>query len=228
MIRRITLLALLLALASGVAHAWLAQVPAAGGGVNNILLDGSAAPVTLLVSNPITTSAGGVVCVAVFADAAITAVADTASLTWASKGATDNGASYHMSLWCAPHASALSGDVITATAGGSSFGYTVPFSFKNTNATPFDANGALPGLQTGGAGGHVFVTTTSANDVLIGVYGGSLSFTAGTGWTQIQDSSGFMLIEYKLVTATQSALDVTIGTSDGSNSQGIGQAMVSN
>jgi hypothetical protein len=134
-------------------------------------------------------------------------------------------------LWYAKAAGTLSSEVITVAFGGTS-GFIDIFAFGISGAdqtTIFDTDGSLPGANSV-ANSDITVTTSNAIDILLSLYGFSSTSdpTAGAGgWVQIGTSSGgFFLVQYKLVSATQSGADVPIGTGTGNNNQAIIDAVM--
>lgn len=87
-------------------------------------------------------------------------------------------------------------------------------------ASPFDPNGALPGIVgTGGAGGsYPTITTSNANtfDFGITLFGSTTTPTAGAGWTLLQHIDNAMSA-YQINSTTQSGLQFTSGNGPGSD-----------
>ncbi len=102
---------------------------------------------------------------------------------------------------------------------GTTFASVVAFGISGANySSPFDPNGSLPNIQfprgTIGDGLNGTITTSNANDFLIGFYGSGLSdMVPGATWTEISSVS-FLLVEYKIVSATQSAATVPATVTD--------------
>jgi hypothetical protein len=76
--------------------------------------------------------------------------------------------------------------------------------------------------------GDITLSTSNASDFILGAYrfSSTPSPTAGAGWTQISGADG-QLVEYKIVSAVQSKLDIVIGTGSGNDNAGIGDAIMS-
>lgn len=159
----------------------------------------------------------------------VTSISDTAGLTW-TRRAAGGGGQFGTEEWYAISSGALSSDIITINQSGG--GYIAAGAFAiagaRVSASPFDQNAALPAIGSSGDGSaisDVTATTSTANDILIGIYRASVaSPTAGTGFT-VAVGAGFMLMEYQIVSATQSALDVPLG-GGATNNGGIGDAIV--
>lgn len=193
---------------------------------NQITLDGSAAGTTGSSSTAtvtLTTTKTNdfvVLCVQVNSTG-VSTVADVAGLTWTQIGVQTG------TLFCyrAFSTGVLSSDVITITFTSlGAFSSTVAFALNGTSgASALDVNGALPGTTTTST--PLTLTTSNANDLLFAAYSlNTGSGTAGSGWTLVPGSGGnFMMVEYQLVTATQSALSAAIGT--GTIKNGIGHAV---
>ena len=196
-----------------------------------LALDGSghanATNVSSIAVTLTTSNADDVICIVVTMNGveSISSISDDAGLTWTERATSVADAS-HIEFWTAPAPSALTTDEITVTLSGSTTFITVDaFGISGADTTTiFDSNVALPDTQDGS--GHVTITTSNADDFLIGAYRFSVANpTEGTGWTKISGAN-FQLTEYKIVSATQSALDVDIGTGDGSENGGIGDAII--
>lgn len=210
------------------AMAWwqsIQQVAAISG--NQITLDGSAVastgsgPTSTTITLTTTkTNDFLVLCIQLNA-VGVTSVADVAGLTWTQIG-VQTGA-----MWCyrAFSTGILTSDIITVTfTGAGAFSSSVAFALNGSSgSSALDVNGALPGTTTTST--PLTLTTSNANDLLFAAYSlNTGSGTAGSGWTLVPGSGGnFMMIQYQLVTATQSALSAAIGT--GTIKNGIGHAV---
>jgi hypothetical protein len=124
--------------------------------------------------------------------------------------------------------SALSNEAITVNFSGVAPVITVDvFAISGADTTIInDSNVALPNT-TVTSGNTVSLTTSNANDFLIGFYGfnSTANPTQGAGWTLISGANFFMT-EYKIVSATQSGTVATIGTGDTDEAAGIADAVI--
>ncbi len=199
-------------------------------GNTNFLVDGTVAfggVSASAISGSLTTdNAGDVIVLFIESDGGpVTGVTDTAGLTWMRrKNVVFNGVQ-QFDEWYAVAPKALSGDVITVRQTYSEYlaACAVAVSGANTSA-PFDDNPSVPATA---AGTDISISTSNANDFVIGGYrvGLTASPTAGAGW--IQDCGQFyLLVEHQFTSATQSALALTIGTGNGNEQVGIGDAIV--
>jgi hypothetical protein len=208
----------------------LASQPA--GPTNKTSLDGSAVftsagGATTSTITLSTTKAGDYIVVAAQANSAFpttSGVSDVAGLSWTllARDAPINGSSV---LYGAYSPGILTSDVITITYNTTpSFVSTVAFGINGVPATSqIDPNGALPGVTATST--PFTLTTSNANDFLIAFYSmTSATNTAGSGWTLISGAN-FSVVEYQIVTATQSALSATVGS--GTIKNGVGTAVVS-
>src|SRR5229473_1825062 len=201
-----------------------------GACTNNITVDGSgvssAGGSTTSTVTITTTQTNDLILLAVQANASNpTTIADGAGLTWTQLGTVIGT----MQVYSAFSTGVLTSDVITITyAALPGFDSIVAWGLHGTvTSSFFDPNGALPGTTTTST--PLTLTTSNACDFLFAAYSdNSGSVTAGAGFTLISGSGGnFMGVEYKIVTATQSALSMTVsgGTSI---KNGIGDAVKSN
>jgi hypothetical protein len=115
-----------------------------------------------------------------------------AGLTWAQRAAIQQpnstfGAHLNMETWCAPAASALSGQVITVTwSGAYDDACMVAWGVHNQNvAAPFDTNGSIPGTATVPAS-----TGTAATIGGISVSSPSNTFVIGAVASPVTNDSG--------------------------------------
>jgi hypothetical protein len=149
-------------------------------------------------------------------------VVDTAALTWTSR----YNASGSSQIYWAKAASTLSSDVITYTNNGSaSILQVFALAIHGANLTsPFDPNGALPHRV---ATGDTSVTTTNNFTVPLAVYSMSStgSPTAGSGFTGLSHSGCFSIMEYKIVSTPQTALDMALTTGVGNQNGGVGMRL---
>ncbi len=163
----------------------------------------------------LTTAAAGLVCVAVGCNGGPVTGITGGGLTWTRRG-RNVASAVNIELWSAPSPAALAGVGITINQTSSGFMTAVAFGI-NGSALAFDPNGALPSVIGDGSGSpttaRCSITTSNAEDFLIGAY--RFNFTAnpseGVGWSKISGAN-YMLVEYKIVSATQAGLDVTIST----------------
>lgn len=127
-------------------------------------------------------------------------------------------------VWVAKAAGILSAEVITITLDGICDAWCVAgFGVKGMTSKVFDGNGSLPAAANGsGTSGSVAgVSTTSADDLLLAFFSGSNNGapTNDTGWTNLVSQTSFhgaavfsaQSVEYKSVSATQSAVTVNSG-----------------
>ncbi len=141
-----------------------------------------------------------------------------------------SGGPYYLDVWYAVAPVALSAEAITVTlsaALGSPYPYCTVDIFGVSGAntsTIFDSNSSLPAAVQSG---DVKLSTSNANDFILGAYRMATipSPTAGTGWTQISGAN-YQLVEYQIVSSVQSSLDVAIGTGSGNDDAGIGDAIM--
>src|SRR5437899_2530251 len=141
-----------------------------------------------------------------------------------SAGTTPKFATYY-----AIASSPLSAVSITATASGASYVIMNAFGVSGANtASPFDSNAAIPASNTGTGNSHsVTISTSNANDFLIGAVGiddptdACSTATALGGFTKITDKGNVLrwgASEYKIVSATQTSLSVTMSSNCSSSS----------
>lgn len=167
--------------------------------------------IAIVTSNPAT---GNVVSIA---------SAHTTGWTLRKKQAVAGG---NIEEWVGKASSALTSEVITFTMGASITFTTIDvFGVSGADTTIiWDSNGALPDFGTNTLRS---ITTSNTNDFLIGAYrfGGTATPTQGAGWTKISGAN-FQLVEYQIVSATQSGLSVTIGTGNTDEAGGIADAVI--
>src|SRR5579871_1089137 len=168
-----------------------------GSGTNGTTTTG---PATAWTLNPISTSLLNDIILVFSAPGSgsnqIASVSDTAGLTWHSRS---NGAASGVQMYWALAASALSGDVITVTYAASESAAVVgAIAINGANtSSPFDPN--ITTSLTSGFGGTVSgITTTNANDMLVGFYNNSGGLTASSPFTMIFNNDG-MFATYDVV-----------------------------
>ncbi len=135
-----------------------------------------------------------------------------------------NGAASPIELWSAVAASPIN-ETVTVTFTGSSFHTVDTWGISGADTTiRWDANAALPDT---GLDDPRSISTDTADTFCIGSFrmAGTANPTEGSGWTKISGAN-FLLAEYKIVSATQSGLSVTIGTGVGDANGGIGDAVI--
>ncbi|WP_157461153.1 hypothetical protein [Bradyrhizobium sp. CCBAU 43298] len=155
----------------------------------------------------------------------VASVTDTGSHTWQHR-ASAGDAPFTVELWWTTSLAAFNNAItVSLGAGDSSFLTATAWGISGADATtPFDANAALP--DTGNTGARS-ITTSDANDFLIHCARlNNQNGTPATGWTEIQDNTDYFLVQYKIVSATQSALSVDTGgeTNNGSIADAVQQA----
>lgn len=131
--------------------------------------------------------------------------------------------------WVGTATAALTAEVITVNlSGATTFATTDLWAVSGADTTTkFDSNVSLPASAGGAGTDPIVISTSNANDFIFGCYrmAGTASPTAGAGWTIISGAD-FQLCEYKVVSATQSSLSVTIGTGVGDANGGIADALI--
>src|SRR5437870_985300 len=200
-------------------------------GAGSLALDGftSNQASSTSVSSPLTTTnSNDVIYVSVTAKGGTGINTPTATgLTFTlrkSAGTTPKFATYY-----AIASSPLSAVSITATASGASYVIMNAFGVSGANtASPFDSNAAIPASNTGTGNSHsVTISTSNANDFLIGPVGiddptdACSTATALGGFTKITDKGNVLrwgASEYKIVSATQTSLSVTMSSNCSSSS----------
>ncbi|MCK1679540.1 hypothetical protein IVA87_08710 [Bradyrhizobium sp. 147] len=195
-----------------------------------LLLDGSVHAVgsgASLAVGTLTTSSGNVVVLVAIQlnGTPVDSVTDTGGHTW-QRRTTAGADPFIIELWWTTSVAAFNNAItVSLGAGDSSFLTATAWGISGADtSTPFDTNGALPNTGTSGARS---ITTSNANDFLIHCARlNTGNGTPATGWTEIQDNTDFCLVQYKIVSATQSALSVDTGgeTNNGSIADAIQQA----
>lgn len=175
-----------------------------------------------------TTNTNDIICVVVTTNGGpVTGISDDDALSWSKRVAVSTGGSGDddLEFWTAVASSALSSDIITVQTTTSQYLTIDAFGISGADiSTIFDANAALPDTVTDNT--HAVISTDTADTFLIGAYRlTAANPTEGIGWTKISGKH-FQLVEYKIVSSTQSALDVDIGTEDGNSNAGIGDAII--
>lgn len=118
----------------------------------------------------------------------------------------------NLSVFTGVAAAPLSSETITAHFPGVTSIYAPLVAFGISGAdtsTIFDSNVSLPAVSSADA--DLTVNTTNANDFIFGAFrvNGEANPTPQAGWTAISiPFNGFLLVEYKIVSATQTGLAV--------------------
>lgn len=194
-----------------------------------LALDGSVHDVGVSTVNLTTVAADClIVLVVTINHATVTGVSSANTTGWALRKRQDVGDSnFVIEEWAGVAANPLSGETITVTFNTAPSFMTIDaFGISGADTTTkFDSNGALPDGQSGA--NLCSITTDNADCFLLGAYrfGGTGSPTEGAGWTIISGANN-QLTEYKIVSAPQSGLSVTIGTGNGDQNAGIGEAFI--
>jgi hypothetical protein len=140
-------------------------------------------------------------------------------LTFTRRTRTSPSNANYLEFWYAPASSALTSESITVHTNSSGFLTVCAFAVSGYSMTDvFDPNGALPNVSGTGSGSgsaNPTFTTTNPDNFLIACYrqNVSSSTTAGTGWTLITGSN-FLVVEYKVVSTTQSGLVASISANN--------------
>jgi hypothetical protein len=193
--------------------------PPSSGGGTSLSLDGSAsfgsASGISLTTGTVTTTAGSglMICDVATNAASISSITGTGlTFTRRAQQTPTNGPT-DIEEWSAPYTSNYSGAITinssSATStyiGGSCFGIG-----DAATTSSFDTNASLPGKSSSGVAA---ISTSSAKDFIHAII--ALSTTtgsAGSGWTGIPGSgTDFVVVEYMIVSATQSSLSATLTT----------------
>lgn len=151
----------------------------------------------------------------------VTGVSDVggANLTWTKrKSQIFNGTFSCLDEWYAVAPSPLVSDLITVSWSSTSVARATAFGIHGANnVTPFDANVGLP--ASSGVGGSVTVSTSNANDMLIGYSSGNSAAGNPAGWSAVIATGANANCGYDVVSSTQSSASITFQGSNGS--QGI-------
>ena len=179
------------------------------------------------ISGSLTTgNAGDVIVLFIETDGGpVTAVSDTAGLTWSRRKNVLYNSVQQLDEWYAVAPKVLNGDVITVSQTSSEYLAACAVAVSGANTTdPFDDNPSVPAAASGG---NIAISTSNANDFIVGGYrvGLTASPTAGTGWTQ-DCGKYYLLVEHQFASAVQSGLVLAIGTGNGNEQVGIGEAIV--
>ncbi len=180
----------------------------------------------------LTTTAAGVICVAVEANGGPVTSITARGLTFTKRsGPTSSGTDQTLEIWSAASSTAQTSLVITVnTSFASRFATVDAFGVSGCDITTiWDSNASLPDVRgTGGpTADPAIVSTTTADTFIIGAFrmGSQATPTAGTGFTAISGAD-YLLTEYKIVAAAQTSLNVTIGTGVGDANGAIGDAII--
>lgn len=192
-----------------------------------LALDGSAhASATAASVAPVLTTANANDIIIVIATVNINPVSSItgAGLTFSFIATAGTGAG-DIEIWSAVASSALTSEAITVnhTAG---FITVDVFGISGADtSTIFDANASTPATASTGL---LSISTDTADTFIIGGYrfgGGVNTPTEGAGFTKISGAD-FQLTEFKIVSSTQSNLSITIGTGNGNQNGGVGEAVI--
>jgi hypothetical protein len=156
----------------------------------------------------------------------VSSISSSNTTGWSQRASVTSGSSHVLQEWQGKAAAPLSSEVITINLNlTSTFTTASAIAITGANQTTiFDSNGALPATASSG---NVAITTSNANDIVLAGYAFANNTTpsAGGGWTQLLGAN-YMLVEYQIVSTTQSSLSATIGTGDGDENNGIGDAIM--
>ncbi len=186
-----------------------------------------------------TTVANDVIYVVVGADLASGTinVPTATGLTFTQRGSTVSSTGSEVAAFYAI-ATTSGTRTITATTASANGIAIVAFGVSGANtASPFDTHAGIPATATGtGSSASVTMSTTNANDFIIGGFAGTqgTAGSAGSGFTLIQtvnaagNTNNFQTgSEDKIVSSAQTNLAVTFTLTTASNWQGIADAIVS-
>ena len=144
-------------------------------------------------------------------------------LPWALRKTSDVSSTQRISEYWAPFTAGGSITITLTVTADSTYGSSVvAFAISGTNtASPFDTNAGLPYSATSSGSSAPSVTgvsTTNANDMIIGLQGSraATTETAGTSYTLIRSvtsARGSGATEDRIVTSVQSSATVSFGTS---------------
>jgi hypothetical protein len=156
----------------------------------------------------------------------VTSISSSNTSGWALRAQAQSGSTADLEEWKGNAVGTLAGDTLTINfSGNSDFTTVAAFGISGANASaPFDTNGALP-YQV--AGGPATISTSNANDIVFAGYNfaSTPTPTAGAGWTFIYNAN-YLLVEYQIVSTTQSSLSAAIGTGNTDENNSIGDAIV--
>jgi len=169
--------------------------------------------------------------------ATVSSVTSSPSLTWTHRASvtysTVASPTNDLETWYAIWSSSGSITItVNLSASVNSAGVAFGVSGANTGS-PFDTNGAIPATNRGDAGtsSSVTISTSNANDLLIGAVGvlGNPSLTVGSGTTLVATQAVSTIREtsdeYKIVSSTQSNLALTYSWSGSQDWGSIGDAI---
>lgn len=148
-------------------------------------------------------------------------------LTWARR---KSNATNLIEYWTASAAAALSGVQFTINyAAAVSFTTADVFAISgNDTSTIYDSNPSVPASVDSTQHDPITVFTSNAFDFIFGGFRfpATANPTAGVGWTKISGAD-YQLVEYKIVSATQTSLSVNVGTGVGTATGGVADAVMS-
>jgi hypothetical protein len=172
-----------------------------------------------------TTNTNDIICVVVLTNGGpVTSVSST-HVTFTQKStATANAGNQTIELWVGTASVILTAESITINTTTSAFLTIDAFGISGANtSSPYDGS---PVIHSGFIADPLTISTTNANDIVLGMYrqNSQSTPTQGTGWTKISGAD-FQLCEYQIFTSTQSGLSVTIGTGASDSNAGIAVAI---
>jgi hypothetical protein len=172
-------------------------------------------PGTSLNATITTTLPNDIICVCCQTNGGpLTGVSSTAlgAFTFGGRG---GGAPFYQEFWYAVSSGTLSADTVTVNATSNAYIVFDVFAISGANtSTPLD------GSVVTGSTAPLSITTTNANDIIVGSFRMSTGSDAvGAGFTIISAASNldYILTEYQIVSATQTGLSVGINTNANSN-----------
>ena len=179
---------------------------------------GTASAANLTVSLT-TTSTNDVIIVVAACNGGPVVSVTSPNLTFTRRGGTTGG--FCIEEWWAPSSGTLSAEQIKVTQTTSGVLAVTAFGISGANtSTPYDTHSGLPVTANGS---QPSVSTSNANDIILGMFRlTSSTGTIGSGFSSIENGD-FMLVEYKIVSSTQTSLSVT---ETGTNNGAIGDAIV--
>ena len=143
----------------------------------------------------------------------VSSITDSSGLTWNLRE-TENPAFYPVYEYWASTTASIMSDIITISFSGSGSSLSaVAASITGCSSlsAPFDVNASLP---AGSATDPITVSTTAANTLVLAAVRGSTAISsAGSGFTLIAPSAGYLMTEYASYTSVQTNLTVTDGIS---------------
>ena len=200
------------------------------GSVHKNVTTGSSTTLTLTTSN----ANDIIVMVATINDSAtgpsVSSITSSNTTGWARRTSANVTAipQESIDIWYGTAANALSSEVITVNWSGTVTFVTIDiFGISGADTTTkSDSNASCP-VSNSTLNTDSTISTSNANDFIIGAYrfSGTANPTQGSGWTKISGAN-FQLAEYKIVSATQSSLDITIGTGNADNNGGVADAII--